>query len=68
MYTLIEEMFGVTEAGTDRQLVKTNRGEGWRRVQRFMFESEVQCYDILRMNQSTFRSLCKILSEKYGLV
>ncbi|KAL0731096.1 hypothetical protein Bca4012_027190 [Brassica carinata] len=64
MYTLIEEMIGVPEADTDRQLVRTNRGEGWRRVQRFMNGSEVQCYEILRMNQETFKSLCKMLSEK----
>ena len=32
------------------------------------FDFEVQCYEILRMNQKTFRRLCKILSEKYGLV
>ena len=67
MYTLVEEMFGVPEADTDRQSVRTNRGEGWRRVQSFMNGSEVQCYEILRMNQETFKSLCKMLSEKYGL-
>ncbi|CAN6863128.1 unnamed protein product [Brassica oleracea] len=64
MYTLVEEMFGVPEADTNRQSVRTNRGEGWRRVQRFMNGSEVQCYEILRMNQETFKSLCKMLSEK----
>ena len=31
MYTLIDEMFGVPEA--DKQLIRANRGEGWRRVQ-----------------------------------
>ncbi|XP_022565227.2 uncharacterized protein LOC106365746 [Brassica napus] len=67
MYTLVEEMFGVPEADTNRQSVRTNRGEGWRRVQRFMNGSEVQCYEIMRMNQETFKSLCKMLSEKYGL-
>ena len=67
MYALIDEMFGATEDDADRQLVRTNRGEGWRRVQRFINDSEVQCYEILRMNQETFKSLCKILSEKYGL-
>lgn len=41
MYTLIDEMFGATEAGTERKSVRTNRGEGWRRVQRLMNESEV---------------------------
>ena len=67
MYALIEETYRVMDVNIDRQLVRTNRGEGWRRVQRFMFESEVQCYEILRMNQGTFRSLCKILSENYKL-
>lgn len=67
MCDLLEEMGGATEADADRQLVRTNRGEGWRRVQRFMNGSEVQCYEILRMNQETFKSLCKVLSEKYGL-
>ena len=67
MYALIDEMFGATEDDADRQLVRTNRGEGWRRVQRFMNGSEVQCYEILRMNHETFKSLCKVLSEKYGL-
>lgn len=67
MCALLEEMGGATEADADRQLVRTNRGEGWRRVQRFMNGSEVQCYEILRMNQETFKSLCKVLSEKYGL-
>ncbi|CAF2073230.1 unnamed protein product, partial [Brassica napus] len=64
MCALLEEMGGATEADADRQLVRTNRGEGWRRVQRFMNGSEVQCYEILRMNQETFKSLCKVLSEK----
>lgn len=41
----------------------------WRlgRVQRFMFESEVKCFDILRLNQETFMSLCKKLSKEYKL-
>jgi len=52
---------------TERQLVRINRGGGWRRVQRLMVESKVECFDILRMHQSTFRSLCKILSEQYKL-
>lgn len=43
MYALIQETYGVIEVNTNRQLVRTNRGEGWRRVQRFMFESKVQC-------------------------
>ena len=68
MFSLIEETYGVAEVNTNKELVRTNRGGGWRRVQCFMNESEVQCYDILRMNQSTFNSLCKILSEKYQLV
>jgi len=68
MYALVQDMYRETEVNTSsRQLVRTNRGEGWRRVKRFMFESEVQCFDILRMNQSTFRSLCKTLSEQYKL-
>ncbi|XP_048605867.1 uncharacterized protein LOC125583276 [Brassica napus] len=68
MFALTEETYGVAEVNTNKELVRTNRGGGWRRVQRFMNESEVQCYDILRMNQSTFNSLCKLLSEKYQLV
>ncbi|XP_010451529.1 PREDICTED: uncharacterized protein LOC104733663 [Camelina sativa] len=67
MYALIEEMYGVKEVNIDRQLVRTNRGEGWCRMHRFMFESKVQCFDILRMNQSIFRSLCKRLSKQYKL-
>ncbi|XP_010423370.1 PREDICTED: uncharacterized protein LOC104708484 [Camelina sativa] len=46
---------------------RTDRGGGWRRVQRFMHESEKQCFDILRMNQGTFLSLCQVLSQKYKL-
>lgn len=68
MFALLEETYGAAKVSTNRQLVRTDRGGGWRRVQRFMNESEVQCYDILRMNQATFSSLCKILSEKYQLV
>ncbi|XP_010490333.1 PREDICTED: uncharacterized protein LOC104768099 [Camelina sativa] len=64
MYALIEKMYGLKEVNIDRQLVRTNRGEGWHHVQRFIFESKVQCFDILRMNQSTFRSLCRNLSEQ----
>ncbi|CAA7029835.1 unnamed protein product [Microthlaspi erraticum] len=71
MYALLEEIYGddegEDEVDVERQLVRTNRGEGWRRVQQLMFESEVQCFEILRMNQSTFKSLCKTLSEKYKL-
>ncbi|XP_033137037.1 putative nuclease HARBI1 isoform X1 [Brassica rapa] len=67
MFALLEETYGVAETNTNKQLVRTNRGGGWRRVQRFMNDSEVQCYEILRMNQATFNSLCKILSEKYQL-
>ena len=57
MFVLIEEMYGVTEANTNKELVRRNRGGGCRHVQRFMNESEVQCYDILRMNHATFNSL-----------
>ena len=32
-----------------------------------MYESDQQCYDILRMNQRTFEALCKMLAERYGL-
>lgn len=67
MYALLEEIYGVMEVDVDRRLVRTNRGEGWRRVQQLMFESEVQCFEILRMNQSTFKNLCKKLMEQYKL-
>lgn len=52
MFALLEETYGAAKVSTNRQLVRTDRGGGWRRVQRFMNESEVQCYDILRMNQT----------------
>ncbi|AAD25557.1 Hypothetical protein [Arabidopsis thaliana] len=67
MYALVKELYGGKNVNTERQLVRINRGGGWRRVQRLMVESKVECFDILRMHQSTFRTLCKILSEQYKL-
>ncbi|XP_013671935.2 protein ANTAGONIST OF LIKE HETEROCHROMATIN PROTEIN 1 isoform X1 [Brassica napus] len=52
---------------TERLSHRTDRGAGWRHVQQLMYESDQQCYDILRMNQRTFEALCKMLGERYGL-
>ena len=52
---------------TERLSHRTDRGAGWRHVQQLMYESDQQCYDILRMNQRTFEALCKMLAERYGL-
>ncbi|XP_010474153.1 PREDICTED: uncharacterized protein LOC104753624 [Camelina sativa] len=52
MYSAIQEVYGVN---TNREMQRTYRGGGWRRVQRFMYESEKQCFDILRMNQDTVK-------------
>ena len=35
MFALLDETYGVAETNTNKQLVRTNRGGGWRRVQRF---------------------------------
>ncbi|KAL0791688.1 hypothetical protein Bca101_007934 [Brassica carinata] len=52
---------------TERLSHRTDRGAGWRHVQQLMYESDQQCYDILRMNQKTFEALCKMLAERYEL-
>lgn len=46
IYALVEELYGGMNVNTNRQLVRTNRGGGWRRVQRLMVESKVECFDI----------------------
>ncbi|XP_024006787.1 uncharacterized protein LOC112083359 [Eutrema salsugineum] len=46
---------------------RTDRGAGWRHVQKLMHGSDQQCYDILRMKQRPFKELCKMLSRRYGL-
>ncbi|XP_033141981.1 uncharacterized protein LOC103856887 [Brassica rapa] len=68
MYHMLEDVYGVTNLPPlPRQMLRTNRGGGWRRVQRFMFESDKQCFEILRMNQGTFKNLCFRLRQYYKL-
>ena len=45
----------------------TDRGAGLCHVQQLMYEFDQQCYDIFRMNQRTFKALCKMLTERYEL-
>jgi len=68
MYHMPEDVYGVTNLPPlPRQMLRTNKGGGWRRVQRLMFESDKQCFDILRMNQGTFKNLCFMLRQYYKL-
>ncbi|KAJ0245446.1 hypothetical protein HA466_0179200 [Hirschfeldia incana] len=68
MYHMLEDVYGVTNLPPlPRQMVRTNRGGGWRCVQCLMFESDKQCFEILRMNQGNFMSLCSRLQQYYNL-
>ncbi|XP_056863057.1 protein ALP1-like [Raphanus sativus] len=62
-----DDELGLFDVATERVSHRTDRGAGWRYVQQLMYESDQQCYDILRMHQRTFKALCKLLTEQYGL-
>ncbi|KAF8112112.1 hypothetical protein N665_0067s0032 [Sinapis alba] len=62
-----DDELGLFDVVAERLSHRTDRGAGWRHVQQLMYESDQQCYEILRMNQRTFEALCTMLTERYEL-
>ncbi|CAL9241871.1 unnamed protein product [Arabidopsis halleri] len=51
----------------DRQLMRIDRGRGWRHTMQMINGHDQECYETLRMHQETFRRLCSRLKNDYGL-
>uniref|UniRef100_A0A0D3BM96 DUF8040 domain-containing protein n=1 Tax=Brassica oleracea var. oleracea TaxID=109376 RepID=A0A0D3BM96_BRAOL len=51
---------------TDEAKIRCLKDGCWK-MRMVIMMMNLQCYDILRMNQRTFEALCKILAERYGL-
>ena len=51
----------------DRQLMRIDRGRGLRHTMQMINGSGRECYETVRMNQTTFIELCDTLRNNYNL-
>ncbi|XP_010412502.1 PREDICTED: putative nuclease HARBI1 [Camelina sativa] len=51
----------------DRQLMRIDRGRGWRHTMQMINGHDRECFETLRMHQETFQLLCGTLKKDYGL-